>query len=274
MKKNIGCVLLALASLLFFGKVFSTPPIQILEWCLVMDNFIWPNSTAVENRSTENITLVQIPPSFIDPYNFSFRVIADTHFLSTTVDKFQGWYNVPLDFNFAVVAGDITNVAASTQYDSFQENAAMVSVPIYAVLGNHDIGSGWNLYKARFGKNYFSFEIGNTLIVFLDDASGTLGQTQTAWANELLSSTVAANKIIITHFRLYKLPCSNNTEILDIANAYGVQLVISGHEHAYYDLPGLGGGAAHFVVLEKYLQGANDEIFVTIQDGILSWQVQ
>jgi predicted phosphodiesterase len=235
-----------------------------------LSNKIPKNPDAVESRSKENI---QSPsaPFIVDPSNFSFIVVADTHYRKHSLGL-QNVYDQNPGINFIMIAGDIADVGASSQYDVYEIDTMSIPVPVYPLLGNHDIFEGWNQYKERYGKNYYHFEIGNTLILALDDASGCLGKTQTDWLINMLSSTPCTNRIIISHFVLYKPPYAYDSEITDIVQKYNVQLSIFGHEHRFRSFK-IGNNPEEYIVLNRFSRMENSGIQVTVKDGVMTWKV-
>jgi 3',5'-cyclic AMP phosphodiesterase CpdA len=114
-------------------------------------------------------------------------------------------------------------------------------VRVGGVLGNHDYETGRGAYElATLGMpgRYYTRRLGDgeVQLFFLDSKS--VSATQTAWLEQQLSESVATWKIAVFHHPPYT--CGGHAGNLDIARRwvplfedYGVQLVLSGHDHNY-----------------------------------------
>ena len=209
-------------------------------------------------------------PFIVDLSNFSFIVVADTHYNFNSI-KLEKIKSKALDANFIMIAGDLTNSGNPYQYDALEADMQRITVPVLPVIGNHDrLHSGWGEYNKRFGKNYYSIEIGKTLIIALDTASGALGEKQKNWLINLLDNNSSENRILITHFQEYKLPLYPQKEVMDIVEKYKIQLCIFGHEHIFHMFKQ---GESDYIILNK--QGHhNDSIIVSIKNNKLNWDIK
>jgi hypothetical protein len=136
--------------------------------------------------------------------------------------------------------------------------------PLWPCVGNHDMDSA---YRYLFftekpvrddghlmgAKYYYSFEQGDSLFVVIDpwkswwefntDPSHLPWQVQKRWIEHVLSVNEKHWAIVICHFPVY---CDGNydsdtneplailrRELVPIFDRYGVDLVVSGHDHTY-----------------------------------------
>jgi hypothetical protein len=107
------------------------------------------------------------------------------------------------------------------------------------VLGNHDyeLGrGGYELTTLGMPGRYYTRRLGDVQLFFLD--SNAVSARQTRWLEQELSSSVATWKIAVLHHPPYT--CGGHTGDADIVRswvplfeAYGVQLVLAGHDHNY-----------------------------------------
>lgn len=112
-------------------------------------------------------------------------------------------------------------------------------VKFYAALGNHDDPDVERLYKPfnMDGQRYHTFKKGDVQFFALD--STYMDTKQLAWLEQNLRSSHARWKICYFHHPLYNDGKMHGPD-LDLRNqltpllkAYGVNVVFSGHEHAY-----------------------------------------
>ncbi len=119
----------------------------------------------------------------------------------------------------------------------------------FPTAGNHDIYFGeWNEWGSRFHTATYWFEVitpnRKDLFISLDSAGGTLGKSQRAWAEEALTESRGkySHITVFTHTHFWKRNNSQGTtgnfdleETYDLADLFarsGVDLVLSGHDHA------------------------------------------
>jgi predicted phosphodiesterase len=110
---------------------------------------------------------------------------------------------------------------------------------VSGVLGNHDFETNRGRYElALLGMPapYYTQTLGDVQFFFLD--SNSVNDRQTAWLENQLSSSVAVWKIAVFHHPPYT--CGGHSGAQDVVarwvplfEQYGVQLVLSGHDHNY-----------------------------------------
>jgi 3',5'-cyclic AMP phosphodiesterase CpdA len=126
------------------------------------------------------------------------------------------------------------------------------------VLGNHDYETGRGRYELKtlgMPGPYYTRKIGDVQLFFLD--SNAISTRQTTWLEQQLSDSVATWKIAVFHHPPYTCGGHAGDEgvvrsWVALFESYGVQLVLSGHDHNYQRFAGRngvtyvvhGGGAA------------------------------
>lgn len=113
------------------------------------------------------------------------------------------------------------------------------SVRVGGVLGNHDyeVGrGGYELKTLGMPGRYYTRKLGDLQLFFLD--SNAVATRQTRWLERQLSSSTATWKIALFHHPPYT--CGGHSGNADVVRSwvplfesYGVQLVLSGHDHNY-----------------------------------------
>ncbi len=68
---------------------------------------------------------------------------------------------------FGVLTGDIVHSSTTKDWDEVERDLQMLHMPVYFVAGNHDVRDR-DLYEARYGRTYYSFEYESDLFIVLD----------------------------------------------------------------------------------------------------------
>jgi hypothetical protein len=146
-------------------------------------------------------------------------------------------------FDFVIMMGD--NIYGSQQPADFKRKfedpyhgLLDAGVKFYASLGNHD-NPNQRLYKPFHmdGKRYYSWKQGNAEFFALD--SNYMDGAQIDWLAKELQSSNSAWKICFFHHPLYSHGRDHGPDIdlrkqlEPLFEKYGVNVVISGHEHSY-----------------------------------------
>ena len=147
-------------------------------------------------------------------------------------------------FEFVITLGD--NIYTGSQPSDFEKAFAVpykplldAGVPFYATLGNHD-KTNERFYKPfnMNGANYYTYKKGNVHFFALD--SNYMDPKQTAWIETQLREAGNGDwKICYFHHPLYSSarfhgPAIDLRKVLEpLFVKYGVDVVLSGHEHVY-----------------------------------------
>ncbi len=160
-------------------------------------------------------------------------------------------------FDFVIMMGD--NIYGGQQPIDFKRKFEEPYKPLldagvkfYASLGNHD-DPNQRLYKPfnMDGKRYYNFKEGNAEFFALD--SNYMDATQLDWVGKQLSGSSATWKICYFHHPLYSHGRDHGPdvdlrrELEPLFEKYGVNVVMSGHEHSYERLKPQN-GIAYFVL--------------------------
>jgi 3',5'-cyclic AMP phosphodiesterase CpdA len=119
---------------------------------------------------------------------------------------------------------------------------------LFAILGNHDVKGGWGEEQmAALGMSgrYWAEEYDDVLIVGLD-SNDIADPEQLAFLEDALASTSARWKIVALHHPPYSAgyqgsSTSARDALSPLFENYGVQLVLSGHDHDYQRSVPIGG---------------------------------
>jgi len=152
-------------------------------------------------------------------------------------------YRKVVGFDFVVMMGD--NIYGGHKPQDFERKFETPYKPLlnagvkfYACLGNHD-NSDETLYKPfnMSGQRYYSFKKGDVQFFVLD--SNYMDAPQLDWIQQQLSGSGAKWKIAYFHHPLYSDGRFHGPDIdlrnrlVPIFEKYGMNVVLSGHDHVY-----------------------------------------
>jgi 3',5'-cyclic AMP phosphodiesterase CpdA len=153
-------------------------------------------------------------------------------------------YRQTFGFAFVIMLGD--NIYGGHEPGDFARKFEIPYKPLlaagvrfYASLGNHDDPKLEPLYKPfnMNGERYYTFEKGDVQFFALD--SNYMDARQLSWLEQNLRASKARWKICFFHHPIYNDGKMHGPD-LDLRNQlspllkiYGVNVVFSGHEHAY-----------------------------------------
>lgn len=161
---------------------------------------------------------------------------------------------------FVVVTGDLVNKAGDTaQIAEYERIMGKVdrSIPVYSIAGNHDIGNEPTpatiaAYRARFGKDYYTFRYGplvgivlnSTVIHSPQNVPSELAEQDGFLRAELdrAASSGAKHVVIFQHHpwflekvdeadSYYNIPRVRRDALLALLRDKGVTTLVSGHLH-------------------------------------------
>lgn len=137
------------------------------------------------------------------------------------------------------------------QAEWFLEDMAILKMPMYPVMGNHDArGKGWDVTKEMIFQNkstYYSFDEGDSHFIVLDafmpEYEHSISQEQFSWLENDLKSTTKPHIFVFVHAPLYPLgphlgesldeDPTLRDRLASLLVKYGVDIVFNGHEHFY-----------------------------------------
>jgi DNA repair exonuclease SbcCD nuclease subunit len=148
-------------------------------------------------------------------------------------------------FEFTVMLGDnIYGGESPTDFANKFEKPYKplldAGVKFYAALGNHDDPNQRNYKNFNMnGERYFSFKAPRGSVRFFALDSNYMDKTQLAWLEKELSASGSGWKIAFFHHPLYSSGEKHGSDTVlrdqlePLFLKYGVDLVLTGHEHFY-----------------------------------------
>jgi hypothetical protein len=154
---------------------------------------------------------------------------------------------------------------------------------VIGTLGNHDnlVDHGrYEFDELNMPRGYYKRTIGNVQVFILN--SNYVNATQTSWLETALSSSTALWKIVVFHHPAWTCGAyrSNSAVVrnwVPIMERYGVDLVLSGHDHNYQRFGARngvryivhGGGGQHLYPLSKCPAGYPTRLYGRSVHGFL-----
>jgi 3',5'-cyclic AMP phosphodiesterase CpdA len=183
---------------------------------------------------------------------FSFVVVGDTQGPNSKFPQVLPAILREEGLLFVFDLGDLVNYATPEEYEStFFRHVRGLDLPFLTCASNHDHFKSKNAgnYSRLFGSpHYYSFAIGNTCFIVLDNGQDTsLNEAQFSWLEETLErSRGFARRFVMMHRPLHdprpnrKRPHDMSGRPQDVErlsalfDSCGVTMVFTGHIHSFY----------------------------------------
>ena len=183
--------------------------------------------------------------------NFSFVVFGDN---KNSVKTFENLISKLNNENilFAIDDGDLVYDGDCEKFRFFLDQVSHLNKPLLTVFGNHEAReSGRTCYYNLFGQFYYSFSIGNSYFIVLDNANEkNLDDAQFAWLKkELNKSQKYKNHFVFMHVPLYDPRDAYSTiklhhclqdkkfahQLNNLFDENNVTMLFVSHIHGYYN---------------------------------------
>ena len=152
------------------------------------------------------------------------------------------------DISLMAILGDITDMPGGMFVAKDTITSANMDIPVKYIVGNHDLYfNQWDDFKECFGSASYYFIVQadtvSDFFIVLDSGSGTLGNSQLKWLENLLKSRrhLHRNCTVLTHTHFWdtemsqfptgNFPVEETAVLTNLFSKYDVNMVISGHDH-------------------------------------------
>ena len=184
--------------------------------------------------------------------DYRVYVFTDCHLAGATknIDRFVSEYLQDSGAApFTICLGDLVNGDESfSEFISHTSAIGNAGRKLFLTAGNHDLYWGrWKEFYRSFGSSTYWFEVetpsAKDLFISLESGGGTLGTGQRDWLEETLETKGSGyrNIVVFTHTHFFMRDMSQGHtdnfaleetyDLADLFSGYGVNLVISGHDH-------------------------------------------
>jgi len=227
----------------YFHRYISYPVVLILVFSGII-NF----HSIFSFHEISNSNPTQLQKIDKNHNEFSFAVFGDNKNSVKTFNNLISKLNKDNTL-FAIDVGDLAYDGEKEKLSFFVNQTRKLNKPLLTVVGNHEIiEEGRANYHVLFGKSYYSFSVGNSYFIILDDSNGeNLDAQQLDWLkNELKKAQDYKNRFIFMHIPLYD-PRKGNykkgyslkdlnfiTQLNKLFDDNNVTMLFVSHIHGYY----------------------------------------
>jgi 3',5'-cyclic-AMP phosphodiesterase len=200
-------------------------------------------SWRLDPAATPRQRLLLAPPDQDQREPFRFALYAD---VQERIDDVQDLYRrMTADpaIRFALMSGDLTDMGATDELLRFQREMRTLPFPVYATLGNHELGVAGPPFHDLFGRGSFSFVFQGARFTLLDSGSATLAPLVYDWLDGWLAAGAPSFHLVATHIAPLDPAGTRNGAfasrleagmLLSRLAAGAVDVTIYGHVHSYY----------------------------------------
>lgn len=151
---------------------------------------------------------------------------------------------------FVIHLGDMVHNGKPREFEHFIGQVRdFLPIPLLAAPGNHDLDKDLaqprQSYEALFGPAYYSFALGQTYFLILDnvDSRGLNGEQLTWLETELTKAQDFQHRLVFLHLPLFDprprrkahaMPEAEGRQLAELLRRYRVTHIFAAHIHAYY----------------------------------------
>lgn len=183
--------------------------------------------------------------------DYRVYVFTDSHLNGETknLDRFVNEYLQDNGAPLTLCLGDlIDGDKPFTEFISHTSRITEAGRKMFVTAGNHDLYWGrWAEYYKTFGSSTYWFEVvsptSKDLFISVESGGGTLGAKQREWLEETLKTKRNGYRkaVVFTHTHFFmkdasqghtgNYPVEETYDLLNLFSKYGVDLVLTGHDH-------------------------------------------
>jgi Icc protein len=215
------------------------PPVEILAPAMANERR-WRVTPRADDRA---LTLRIAPPDADAAGPWRFAVFADVQEAIEHVQDIYRRMSADPTTRFAIFCGDLTSTGTPEQLARFRAEMTGLPIPIYATIGNHDLGTRDDLFHDYFGRANFSFVHRNVRFTLLDTASATLAPVVYGWLDGWLLDGIDRVHFAFAHIPPLDPIGTRNAafasrleanKLLSLLASGHVDTTFYGHIHSYY----------------------------------------
>lgn len=187
-----------------------------------------------------------LAPTIVPGPGERFRFLAYGD-VQDAIDRVQDIYrsmNEVPDARFALIVGDLVESGTREQLERFRVELRGLRMPVYATLGNHELGADEPpAYYAFYGRGTHGFRFGDVAFTMVDSASATIDPI----TEDRIQAQLDANRDRLHVVGMHIPPVdpigvrngafashAEAQRLLGKLAAGGVDLTLYGHVHSYY----------------------------------------
>ncbi|MFO0678669.1 MAG: metallophosphoesterase [Polyangiaceae bacterium] len=174
---------------------------------------------------------------------FTFGLLADVQEAVGEVDAIYARMGEEADLRFVLFSGDLTRGGSREELLEFERHEKRLDVPLYATLGNHELGSDRVHFHDLYGRGNYSFVYRSTRFTLLDSASATIDPAIYDRLDAWLGAGRHGVHVVAMHVPPFDPSGFRNgafasrseaAKLLERLAEGRVDLTLYGHVHSYY----------------------------------------
>lgn len=205
--------------------------------------YTWLNYPEIANWNYAQLERIDKTPK-----EFSFAVFGDNRNSGKVFDNLIAALNRGTAL-FAIDIGDMVDDGEKVRFNFFLKQLRDLHVPLLTAIGNHEVNSnGRGNYYEILGNFYYSFTVGDSYFILLDDSDEKqFDSWQMDWLEEELKRSLGyRNRFVFMHIPLYDPGAGDSKpghslqdmalakRLNDLFDKSHVTMLFASHIHGYY----------------------------------------
>lgn len=190
---------------------------------------------AYHGTTEKNLALIKALDS--DDRTFKVALLSDPHYHFRKLDDAIAHINAQGDYEFAIVAGDLSDNGLKQEFVYFYESMRKLKIPYLTVIGNHDyLSNGEIIYSQMFGHNNYSFVVNNVKFVMFDNTTlESSREPDMEWLASALRNESGYDYVIpVSHIPPYDQQMKNHYQNFhELLVLNDIRLSVHGHRHEF-----------------------------------------
>jgi len=130
---------------------------------------------------------------------FVFAVLGDVQRALGQVDDVFARMNEDPELTFVVCPGDLVNTGSRSELAQFQDQLALLRVPYFSTVGNHELGGTPRAWHELFGPFNVHFSHRGVAFSLIDDANATIDPSVYDWLKDWLDQARDRTHAVFMH---------------------------------------------------------------------------
>lgn len=146
-----------------------------------------------------DVTLEIASPEPADDEPFVFAVLGDVQRAIGSVDEVFARMNEDPELKFVASGGDLVNTGSRPELVRFQDELALLRVPYFSTVGNHELGGSPRPWHELFGPFNVHFSYHGVSFSLIDDGNATIDPTVHGWLDGWLDRARDGTHAVFMH---------------------------------------------------------------------------
>jgi Icc protein len=183
------------------------------------------------------------PPAADVEDSFVFAVLGDVQRAIGSVHEVYERMNQDPELAFVASSGDLVNTGERSELERFQDELAVLHIPYFSTVGNHELGGTPKAWHQLFGLFNVHFEYKGVAFSLIDGGNATIDPIVYGWLSDWLAQAHDGTHAVFMHippldpaglrgggFRSRK----EGAKLMQMLGDGRVDALFLGHIHSYY----------------------------------------